>query len=247
MQMDDYEILTTGGKHYGDKLRETLELLIDDDCSSMFQTITGHSVFVLACATAPLPIVRSLATTMQVATLLNEWAPSAEEWYTPLMAAVVKDRADIVQYLVHLGADASSTNPFLRWTPLFYAVSGSPQIVLALVQSIENTHSREAAIRYVNHRDENGATAFDTAVAGEYFAAADILASYQPDFLAFTIPYSQGSTCLFNLCGLSSYKANQLFYILDMVDLSAGLPQVDNEGVTILHASCGVPIGSWSC
>src|SRR3569833_2581802 len=63
--------------------------------------LAGHSLFVVACVTACLPIVRALtgllmaitittaATPSSTSTGLGNWAPSANDWYTSLMAAGV--------------------------------------------------------------------------------------------------------------------------------------------------------------
>lgn len=242
LELDNYAILVEGGGSYADNLERILESLIDATSSNNFVESTGHPIFTFACGRSPLPVVKALAALGRYSSL-DEWTSSAEEWYTPLMAAVVRNRVETVQYLVDLGADASLTNLPTRWTPLFYAATGSPQIVRALVHSVERTNSRDGAIQYVNRRDDSGATAFDIAVAGEFFEAADILASYQPELLAYTYPYEPGSTCWFNLLGLAAFKARQLFYLLDLVGPRVEPPMIDNKGVTILHAVCGVPIG----
>ncbi|KAH6949748.1 ankyrin repeat-containing domain protein [Ilyonectria sp. MPI-CAGE-AT-0026] len=242
LEMDNYDVFVNGGKHHVDKLEGTIKLLLNNDTCRLFRVITGHSVFVFSCAKAPLAVVRCLFNLIPECSL-NEWSPSAEEWYTPLMAAVVRRRVDVVLYLLELNTDPGLTHPTTLWTPLFYAVSGSPKIVSALVRSVEMTQSWEAACHYINQRDMGGFTAFEVAVAGEFFEAADILANYQPDFLTFAIPYEDDSTCLLNFLGLAVDKADQLLYLLDLIGPAADLPRVDNEEVTVLHAVAGLPIG----
>ncbi|KAF2462866.1 uncharacterized protein BDR25DRAFT_320419 [Lindgomyces ingoldianus] len=241
LEMDNYEVLVNGGEHYVDKLEKTVKLLIDKETSCSFQDITGHSVLTFACAKASLAVVQCLAKLIPNYQF-TEWRPSTEEWYTPLMAAVVRNRTEIVEYLLELGVDPCVSHQNNQWTPLFYAVSGSPQIVRALVQFVERTCSLDAATEYVNKRDETESTAFDIAVAGEFFDAANVLAAYQPDFLVYRFPYSLDSTCLFNSLGLAVEKRYQLFYLLDLMGPVDEPPKVDNEGVTVLHCVCGVPI-----
>lgn len=242
MEMDHYEVLVNGGEHYIEKLEETLKLLIDSETSRAFQETTGHSMITFASAKASLAVVKCLVK-LTPGHQLNEWRPSTEEWYTPLMASVVRNRTDIVEYLLELGSDPCLSHQTIQWTPLFYAVSGSPLIVRALVQSVERTYSRNTAIQYVNRRDESGFTAFDVAITGEFFDAADILVAYQPDFLAYRFPYPLDSDCLFNSLGFAVEKRCQLFYLLDLMGPVDELIKVDNKGATVLHAVCGVLIG----
>ncbi|KAF1850712.1 uncharacterized protein K460DRAFT_20358 [Cucurbitaria berberidis CBS 394.84] len=246
LEMEKYEILVNGAKDYRVKVYSTLKLLVDFDTCEEFQDITGHSALTFACANSTLAMVQCLFNLLPDSPL-NEWQSSAEGWTTPLMGAIVQNRFETVEYLLGIGADATILDPVVHWSPLFYAVSGRPRIVLALVQSIEKNHSSATAIHYVNIRDDGGFTAFDVAVAGDFFDAADILTAYSPAFLAHVIPYSVGSTTLYNFLGSTVYKAGQLFYLLNLIGTAADLPVVDNEGVTLLHAVSGVPIGELSC
>jgi ankyrin repeat protein len=240
--VDNYTVLVNGGEHYADKVEELVKLLIDAETSLAFQEITGHSALTFACANASLPVLNCLVEHLPVCDFTH-WRPSAEEWHTPLMAAVVQDRPEVVGYLLELLVDTSKSHPVKQWTPLFYAVSGLPEISCLLVRFVEHTISREVAILYVNRRDTSGATAFDIAVAGEFFEAARVLADYQPAFLAYKFPYGPESDCLMNSLGSAAAKRRQLFYLLDLIGPVNELPMVDNEGTTIVYTVCGIIIG----
>jgi ankyrin repeat protein len=167
---------------------------------------------------------------------------SLKSWDSPLHAAVVQNRLNVVCLLLESGADPTTPNP-AEWTPLFYAAVRSPELVSVLLQHVFATRPREKALEFLDKQDSAGATAFSTAVAGQFFESADVLASYGTDYLAFSIPYSDGSSRLMNILGWSCYMAPQVKYLFSkMQDQSAGFI-IDNEGTTILHCVAGVPIG----
>jgi ankyrin repeat protein len=242
LEMDEFEMLVRGGGDCGEKFTDTIRILVDQPTCQAFVEKTGHSAFTFACAKAPILAVRTLATFLSPVDL-NEIKPSSMEWYTPLMAAIGQDRPNVVNWLLQNGATAAVRFAKTQWTPLFYAVSRSAQIVGALMKAVENEKSRLEAVRYLNIRDDSGVTAFDTAVAGEFFEAADLLREYNPTFLDFTIPYGEDSTCRFNMFGHTCYKPKQLSYLLALIADVGDLVEVDNEGATLLHAVVGVPIG----
>jgi ankyrin repeat protein len=117
-----------------------------------------------------------------------------------------------VAYLLQRGADATVALLATGWTPLFYAATrSSPEIAARLVDAVEAAAgSHQAAVDYVNHRDESGATVLDIAVAGEFSDAADVLLEYRPDFLAFTMLYEPDSPVLQNMLGHVCYMADPL-------------------------------------
>lgn len=244
LEMDECEMLVRGGKDIDWELEQTLRLLLDPDSSDLFVQKTYHPLFIFACAKAPIQAVRKLAR-LSSSTDWDLLVESAEEWRNPLFAAVVQDRPIIVEWLLDNGSDWAAALPKSLWTPLFYAVTRSPETVKLIMKMVESKASRHAAIEYVNLRDDAGVTAFDIAVVGEFFEAADILSRYQPDFLACTIPYSEDSSTLYNMLGHTCYMADQLLYLLNLVPENAGMLAVDNDGVTLLHAVCGVPFGRY--
>ncbi|KAH6871023.1 hypothetical protein B0T10DRAFT_611342 [Thelonectria olida] len=241
LELDKYSLLVNGGSNYIDRVQATLGLLLNHEVSQIFMEMTQHSIFTFACAKAPLAVTKVLHG-LGPRVSLNEFVLSAKEFYTPLMAAVVCSRPEIVTFLLELGADPCLPHPKWLWTPLFYAVSGPPEIVSSLIGVVEDTHGWDAAHDFVSMRDENGATAFDIAVRGQFFRAADILVPYKPPFLEFAFRYEPGSTCFYNTLGLAVYERRQLIYLLDILGSQTLPPIIDNQGTTVLHIVCGVPI-----
>lgn len=159
---------------------------------------------------APLELVGALIPLLSGAAV-TDFHPSSNDWSNPLQVAVVENRLEVVDLLLHLGA--TPTFPYkTEWTPLFYAVIWSPEMLASLLKHVFATVSEDETLAFVNKLDSNGASAFATAVGGGYFESADVLVSYGADYQKFTLPYSEGDTRLMSVLGWSSYMAPQVKY-----------------------------------
>jgi len=244
LELEYCECLIRGGQNFLQSATEVLDYLCDSQVILELERKTHHPFFTLACASSPLEIIRILLQ-LRPTINVNEVKQSAKEYDTPLLAAIIKNRPHVVDFLLECGADPTLKRPGNDWTPLFYAVTGMPDIARSLAKSTESKISYNAAVQYINARDSAGVTAFDTAVIGEFYESADVLLEYKPDFLSFTSRYNDEGTTLMNLLGHVFYMANQLDYLLGLLkDPSEGL-LIDNEGVTLLHAVVGVTIGKY--
>lgn len=242
LELEYCECLIRGGQNFLRNTTEVLDYLCDTQVLLGLESKTHHPVFTLACASSPLELIRILLQ-LRPTININEVKRSAKEYDTPLQAAIVKNRPQVVDFLLESGADPTLKPPGNDWTPLFYAVTGIPDITRSLAKSIASKISYDAAVQYVNTRDSAGVTAFDTAVIGEFYESADLLLEYKPDFLSFTSVYSDERTTLMNLLGHVFYMANQLEYLLKLLkDPLKGL-LIDSDGVTLLHAVVGVTAG----
>lgn len=238
--------LSSGGRNYRHKLKDVFRLLLEDEVCRFFEEDTYHPVLTFACASAPPEMVTILLDLLSNSEL-HRYSPSARDWLTPLHAALAENRLAVVQILLAAGADPTASTP-ADWTPLFYAAIRSAELVSTILRHVESKRSKSAAISFATLPDHSGATAFATAVVGEFYAAADILAAYEPDFRAFTFSYSEGTSTLMNLLGVVCYMAPQLEYLFKLLGDCADDPDegfiIDDDGVSILHAVAGVPVGT---
>ncbi|KFY69606.1 hypothetical protein V496_00100 [Pseudogymnoascus sp. VKM F-4515 (FW-2607)] len=241
LELEYYESLIRGRRGFVQKATEVLDFLIDEQVLLGVERRTHQPVLIVAYGRSSLEIIRILLE-LRPETNINEFRLSFKEYHTPLLAAIVRNCPWVVGFLLESSADPTMKLPGNDWTPLFYSVVSSPENVNLLVKAIEAKDSYESAVSYVNIRDSAGVTAFDTAVIGEFYESADVLLRYKPEFLAFTLRYSEGSPILLNFLGHVSYMADQLEYLLKLLkDSLAGL-LIDNNSTTLIHAAVGVTI-----
>jgi ankyrin repeat protein len=242
LELDNCECFIRGGQNFLRGTTEVVDYLCDNQVLLDFEKKTHHPVFTIACVNSPLEIIRILLQ-LRPSININERKRSAEEYETPLLAAIIKNRPHVVDFLLESGADPTLELIGNDWTPLFYAVIGRPDITRSLLKHIATKISHDAAVQYVNTRDDAGVTAFDTAVIGEFYEAAELLLEYKPNFLSFTSRYSDEIDALMNLLGHVFHMATHLEYLLHLLtDPLDGL-FIDNHGATLLHAVVGVTIG----
>jgi len=116
-------------------------------------------LLIFACGSAPIEMIRILLN-LRPKSEVNLYRGSLEDWHTPLHAAVVENRLDVVQLLLDSGADPALISP-AEWTPLFYAAIRSPEMVSVLLQ---DTNPEGKGIIFLDKQDRAGATAFATAI-----------------------------------------------------------------------------------
>jgi len=242
MEVSTFDSLARGGTGYCQKLRDILEMLaVDDSICQQLETITCLPLLNFACGSAPIEMVRILLDLRPKSEVNLYRELVLKSWLTPLHAAVVENRLDVVQLLLDSGADPTLLTA--EWTPLFYAVIRSPEIVSVLLQHVFDTKPEREAKDFLDKHDQAGATAFGIAAVGQFYESADILISYGTDYLAFTIPHPFDKLCFMNILAWSCYMAPQVKYLFSKMDNQSAGFIVDNEGTTILHCVAGVPIG----
>lgn len=227
------------GTDYSAHISAILKLLVDDAVCQHYKIKYGHPLLNVSSAIASLELIRALIPLLPVAAV-NEFQLSAKGWSTPLQAAVVENRPQVVDLLLQQGATPAIPHP-TEWTILFYAAIWTPTVVSYLLKHVEKTMEKAEALEFVNRCDSDGATAFATAVAGGFFDCADVFVEYGVNYQSFTLPYSRTEDRLMSVLGWSCYMAPQVDYLLQLSQPADFV--IDSLGTTILHCVCGVPMG----
>lgn len=241
MECPFHDSIARSGKEYFENLHSILGILVDSVVCQKYREIYGLPLLNMASAVASLELVRALISLLP-STAMAEFQLSSKDWSTPVQAAVVENRSEVVELLLRSGAPVIV--PYeTEWTALFFAAIWTPTLVSLLLEHVFTKFPQEEALAFVNKLDSGGATAFATAVAGGFFDCADVLVRYGADYQRFTIPYSTLEERFMSVLGWSCYMAPQVEYLLNLQE-PAGLV-IDSAGTTILHCVSGVPMGDY--
>lgn len=239
MECPFHDSIARSGKDYCEDLQSILRILVDDIVCQRYREIYGLPLLNMASAVASFEIVRALISLLP-STAMDEFQRSSKDWCTPMQAAVVENRPEVVELLLRSGAAVVIPHE-IEWTPLFYAAIWTPTLVSLLLKDVFKKLPREEALAFVNKLDTSGASAFAIAVAGGFFDCADMLVRYGAEYQRFTIPYSESKERYMSVLGWSCYMAPQVEYLLSL-EKPSGLV-IDSAGTTILHCVSGVPMG----